>query len=352
MINNFQTGLCYDDVLLVPKYSEITSRADIDLTVELSKGISVKFPLVPSNMLTICEKEMATFIASQGGMAIIHRFMDADSQLKLAEEFREISPDENGKMVDWLKFIGFSIGVKKEDYEMVDEFVKRGVKILCIDVAHGDSKLTIDLVKHIAKKYPDVFLIAGNVAAGDGAERLWNAGADVVKAGIGGGSLCTTRIETGNGIPTLTTLMDVHDMRIKLQNRNPERKLFIMSDGGAKNAGDCVKALCFTDLIMTGNIFAACDQTPGEKLIIDGKAYKSYVGSSTHKANRIEGVSALAHCKGPALPILTKISEGIQSGCSYQGVDNLINLKRDPKFVRITGAGFHESGAHDVIVLK
>lgn len=365
-------GLTYDDVLLEPKFSTVESRSKVNLSVKLSKKISFKMPIIPANMKTVTGFEMAKFIADNGGLAILHRFMPIEDQLDILNDFMLMTGEEE---IDYVNHVGFSVGVKKENIKDVDDLVGLGAKIICIDIAHGDSKLGVEMTKYIADKYPEVFLISGNVATGEGAKRLWKAGADAVKCGIGPGSLCSTRIETGNGVPQLSALIDVFSMKNKLTTStfksnltcsdyyseesesikyDPEinRDIFIIADGGIKNAGDCVKALCFADMVMAGNLFAGTDEAPGEIQEINGKKYKSYNGSSTHKSNRIEGVEALVPYKGSSKNILTKLIEGIQSGCSYQGVDNLNDLKKDPVFIKITNAGLKESHPHDVKIVE
>jgi IMP dehydrogenase len=203
-------------------------------------------------------------------------------------------------------------------------------------------------------RHNDITLIAGNVATGDGARRLWEAGADIIKGGVGAGSLCTTRIETGNGVPQLTALMDIKKVQQELlardqaRNWDHKRSYPFISDGGAKNAGDLVKALCFADMVMTGNLFAGCPETPAPTHYIQGAPHKEYVGSSTHKANHIEGVVAWVPCTGTYDVVLTKLLEGLRSGMSYQGVKSLTELKDSPTFIRITNAGLKESHPHDV----
>ena len=230
--------------------------------------------------------------------------------------------------------------------------------MVCIDIAHGDSQQCVEMIQWLRNNHSELFIIAGNVATGSGAKRLWRAGANVVKVGVGPGSLCTTRIETGNGVPQLTALMDVAEAQRELMalyktKDNPElakRQFPFISDGGIKDAGDIVKALCFADMVMIGNMFAGCEEAPGHVINIDGRSYKEYVGSSTHKANHIEGVAAIVPYKGSVDKILLKLTEGLQSGCSYQGAHNLSALKDNPVFIRITGAGLKESHPHDVIV--
>ena len=356
-------GLTFDDVLLVPRHSKINSRSNVDTSIVLPKGFKFSHPIIPANMKTVTGFEMAKAVADSGGLAILHRFMPLEEQLDIANKFVLMSQDGP---VDYVRHVSYSIGVKKEDYEAVKAFAQVGcAKILCVDIAHGDSDMCLKMCEFISKEYPEVLLIAGNVATAAGARNLWDAGADVVKVGIGPGSLCTTRVETGNGVPQLTALMDIwesklwsttkHDLLkemwpdIELKNKI-KKPVAVIADGGIKNAGDCVKALCFADMVMAGNAFAGAVESPGMSIQIDGKFYKEYVGSSTHKTNHVEGVAAIVPTKGRFQDILTRMMEGIKSGCSYQGCNNLNELKENPEFVKITNAGLKESHPHDVVV--
>lgn|SRR5574337_52946 len=342
-------GLTFDDVLLVPQHSDIGSRSrDVDISVRWG-GLHFEHPIIPANMKTVTGREMAQKIIKSGGLAILHRFMDQKEQLEIANNIFDSHGNEH---------FAVSVGVKPSDKEMVSRFWDAGIRIVCIDIAHGDSNHCTEMISWIKNKYRDTFVIAGNVATGSGARRLWEAGADVVKVGVGPGSLCTTRIETGNGVPQLTALMDVareqSSLNILEMSRNypneKRRKFPFISDGGIKSAGDIVKALCFADMVMVGNLFAGCEEAPGERIIIDGVSYKKYVGSSTHKTNHIEGVAALVPYRGSVDDILTKLREGLLSGCSYQGAHNLEELKDNPVFIKITNAGLKESHPHDVII--
>jgi IMP dehydrogenase len=338
-----QESLTFDDVLLVPQYSELISRSKVDLSVDVN-NFKFNHPIIPANMQTVTGADLALVNSNSGGLSILHRFMSIEDQIKIIKNLQK-----------HLNNLGVSVGVQSSDKENIKLFIDAGVKIFCVDVAHGDSSLCIDICYWIKQNYPNVLLIAGNVATGSGARRLWQAGADIVKVGVGPGSLCTTRIETGNGIPQLTALMDVAKVKEELQNAyyqvHGEVKAYsFIADGGIKNAGDMVKALCFADMVMAGNIFAGCKEAPGETLVINGVSYKKYVGSSTHKANHIEGIAAMVPEKGNFLDILTKLLEGIQSGCSYQGANNLIELKDSPTFIKITSAGLKESHPHDIII--
>jgi IMP dehydrogenase len=346
-------GFALDDLLLRPKHSTITSRAKVDLSVALTKGdFAVKYahPLIPANMSSIMNYQMAKAIFQNSGMGLIHRFMPAKNQLSILEQLS----CTYGSAI--FSYLGLSIGVKEADKDNIYQFVNHGLKILCIDIAHGDSDQCQKMTQWINDNFPHLLLIAGNVATGEGARLLWEAGADLVKVNIGAGSICSTRIQTGNGVPQLTALMEVSEARQQLQNINSlrpstaKRSYGIIADGGCKNSGDLVKSLCFADLVMTGNLFAGCTETPGEEFIIDGAGVKAYVGSSTHKNNHVEGVQAWVAIKGTYTEVLSKLLEGVRSGCSYQNAINLFELRQEPVFVKMTHAGLMESHPHDVRV--
>jgi IMP dehydrogenase len=336
-----EESLSFDDVLLVPKYSEIASRAEVDLTVNLSKDFKFNLPFVPSNMKTISELAMVKeMVFGWNALGVFHRFTDMKTQLEWLEKAK-------GWGRDSLRYTGFSVGVKEQDYKNVDIFVAAGAQILVVDVAHGNSKNCIDMTKYIAEKYPDILLIAGNVADDYGAVNLWQAGADVVKVSVGSGSICLTRINTGNGVSSFTSLTSCYEVKARCEEKLG-RKLYLMQDGGLHSAGCFGKALCFADLCMAGNVFSATDEAPGEILEINEVKYKSYVGSSTHRGAHSEGVEALKKYKGPVAKVIKELCEGIRSCCSYQGMRNLQDLKINPIFRKITAAGIRESKAHDL----
>jgi IMP dehydrogenase len=337
-------GLSYDDVLLVPKHSTIVSRSKVDVSVHMGH-LKFDHPIIPANMASIMGKEMCLATINNGGLAILHRFMDEKEQLLIADQIISDYKDTH---------FAVSIGVKPADRELFRHFYDTGVKIVCIDIAHGDSEPCVKMCQWLRKNYPDVFIIAGNVATEGGAGRLWEAGANAVKANIGSGSICSTRIMTGNGVPSITSLIDVVEARRKLQIRGDiNRAMYIIADGGIRNSGDLVKALCFADMAMCGSIFAGCLETPGKKVNIDGRTYKEYVGSSTHKNTHIEGVSALVSFQQESYQlVLDKMLQGLRSGCSYQNADNLDELKEDVELIRITNSGLIESHPHSVKVIK
>lgn len=327
ILHNLKMGLAFDDVLLIPQYSKIPSRSTVDLSVDLGKGIVLKNPIVSANMKHVTEVKMAKTIANLGGLALLHRFFDNPLE-DIPKMFLEINNSNN---------VGCSIGIQDHDQELIRKLVDAGCKIICLDVAHAHTKRTGEMVSFIAKNFPEVLLIAGTVATKEGAIFLNNHGADVIRCGIGSGSICTTRIETGNGYPLLSSLDECVNPRYKL-----------MADGGMRTAGDLTKALCFADCVMLGSLLSATEEAPGDIITHEGISKKRYDGSSTFKPNRVEGVSCLIPLKGSVVPIIQKLLEGLASGCSYQGATNLKELKNNPQFVRITNAGLVESHPHNI----
>lgn len=328
MLISAKESLTFDDVLLVPQYSTVSSRSAVDMSVDLPKGFRVNSPFVPANMKDVVGFRSAVTFYDKGCLVLLHRFGDdpVNDQIKILKcLIAARQPGATG--------IGCSIGTKEPGMLAAQQLVEAGFKIICVDVAHGDSKAAIDIIKFVSKIYPDVLLIAGNVATSEGARRLWTAGADIVKVGIGPGSICTTRKETGNGVPQMTALENIHNSRLEY-GRFIGRPLGIIADGGIRSSGDCVKALCFADLVMIGGLFAATVESPG-KTSADTK-FKEYRGSSTHKSSRIEGTVLLKPVAGKLADVIDQLTEGVQSGCSYQNAHKVSDLKEDPVFVRVT----------------
>jgi IMP dehydrogenase/GMP reductase len=339
-----EEGYCFDDLLLVPKYSEIKSRADVSLEVDLGKK-KFKHPIIPANMSTIISEKMCENFYLSGGLCFVHRFMEPTEQLDIIKNLEK----KYGKTVR--DHIGVSLGVKKEDYELADYFVKNGVEIICIDIAHGHSLGCMNMVKYISAKYPNVFLVAGNVATGEGALDLWESGADCIKVGVGSSGICSTRIVTSNGVAQMSAIMDVANMKKRWESRLNNKKVSFISDGGCSKPGDVGKSLTMADMVMVGNLVSGCDECPGNIIELEGKKFKRYDGSSTKKqgGKRVEGVKALVPYKsGGVKKILDNLFEGIQSCASYQGVDNLIDLKKNPVFKRVSSSGVRESKLHDI----
>lgn len=333
---NIKIGYSYDDVLLVPKYSEIQHRADVDLTIDWGKNIKT-LPIVSANMKHVVNVNLANTLANLKVMSLLHRFESTEERIN---SFKQTIHNNN--------YVGISIGAVKRELDIFDKLFNEfgnDIKIICIDIAHGHSKICIDAIKHVKGKYPDCLLIAGNVATDEGAYDLWNNGADVVKCGIGPSTVCSTRIETGNGYPQLSALENIYSYFKNFPNR-PK----IIADGGLSKVGNIVKALCLSDGVMLGNMLAGTEEGPGDIIIQNNKKYKAYAGSSTLKKKNIEGYSGLVPFKGSVNNVIQRIKEGLQSGCSYQGVNNVKDLRNNPEFVLLTNSGIVESGPHDILL--
>lgn len=350
-----RSALTFDDVLLVPRLSDISTRSldienpEIDLSSDLGKGITLKIPIISANMDTVTGPIMARAIAEMGGMGLLHRFTQTTQ-----EQVTDFKSAVEGHP-EYANFIGCSLGISPrfKNEELAEKLAEAGCKIFCIDVAHGHHKLVGEFTEYLAKKYPQNLLIVGNVATQKGAEYLYEEGADVVKVGIGPASICSTRIETGNGVPQLTAIHDSYLGKILSENKlNKPGKLKLISDGGHRFGSDIMKSLCFTDAVMLGNLLSGCDESPGE--IIEntqtGQKFKHYKGSSTHKKTHIEGVAGLVPYRGSMKRVIQHLLEGVASGFSYQGARSLSELKENVEFVQVTGAGIKESHPHDILL--
>jgi len=335
----FRKSLSYDDVLLTPQYSNIKSRQEIDIGVKLKRGINLKMPIIASPMDTVSEATMAIAMDSHGAMAIVHRYNTPAEQFAMATKIRETSPGAN---------FGLAVGVSA-DYGMRLKLAKQaGARLICFDVAHGHHTLLERALKETRDSYGDFFhIVAGNVATVEGLNDLADWGADSVRVGIGGGSICSTRIQTGHGVPTFQSILDCSET---------DRDVKIIADGGIKNSGDIVKALAAgADLVMVGSLLAGTTESPGE-LIYDhaGNTFKTYRGMASSEAQidwrgttaSIEGVSTVVPSKGQLQPVIEKLALGIRSGFSYSGAFNLSQLQAKAEFVVQTAAGQSESATH------
>ena len=331
-------GLSYDDVLLVPQYSDIESRSEI--TIGTSIGDShLKVPVIASPMDTVSGATLAAAIHECGAMAILHRYNTPAEQANLILEAREKNPGLN---------VGIAVGVS-DDYLMRVRLAKQmGANLVCIDVAHGHHVLVERALKSIRDGFgEDLTIVAGNVATVEGFNALADWGANAVRIGIGGGSICSTRLQTGHGLPTLQSVIDC---------AQSDRDAQIIADGGIKNSGDIVKALAAgADAVMIGSMLAGTIEAPGSIVYSkDGTRYKTYRGMASQEAQvdwrgktaSVEGISTMVPMKGRLSDTMNKISLGIRSGFSYTGARNLQELHAKAKFVRQTTAGRGESGTH------
>ena len=475
--NDFKTGYTFDDVLLIPQRSRISSRKDTNLQSNLTKNIRLNIPIISANMDTVTESSMAIKIASLGGIGIIHRFMTIDEQIsevlsvkrsegivieqpitigkegtvgqvkelmslhkiggiivkdnsnKLlgivtkrdlffeyddAKSVQDVMTKDlitapegtslddaktifinnkieklpivnsSGELVGLITskdiykrdkipisskdgkgrlMVGAAIGVRDEDIERAVKLTEAGADTIVIDIAHGHSDHTINMISKIKDKIGKTDIIVGNVATGEGTKDLIDAGADAVKVGVGSGSICITRIVTGAGVPQLSAILDC----VSIAN---EYKVPIIADGGIRNSGDITKAIAAgASTVMIGSMLAGTDESPGIIVSRPNGRYKMTRGMASLGAavdRRIketksmdeeemleyvpEGVEALVQYRGQASEVIGKLVGGLRSGLSYCNSKDISELQKNRKFIKITGAGKAESGAHDVLV--
>jgi len=341
-LTNIPLALSYDDVLLVPQYSNINSRNDISLSTKISPRITLNIPLISANMSDVTDSKMAIALGKLGGLGVIPRFMPANLQ---ADEVEKVKLEK--------VLVGAAVGARNGIVERAEALVKAGVDILFIDVAHGHMQKTLDATTKLKQMFGDnVDIVSGNSATFEATDAIFKAGADCVKIGIGPGSICTTRIETGSGVPQITALLEsARSARL--------HKKYIIADGGIKTSGDVIKGLAAgASAIMAGAIFAGCDETPGKLINKGGKKYKVYNASTSlaekikqESNSHVEGVESLVLYKGSLLKLIEKLTANIRSGFSYSGAIDISILWKNAKFVRVTPLGYRENGAHDVILL-
>ena len=332
-------AITYGDLLLVPQYSTLKSRTEVDLTQSLDKDIKLDIPVISSPMDTVTETSMAVAMDFAGGVGILHRYKEMMKEAEMAFHCHEGGATN----------IGAAIGVTGDYLIRAEALVNIGkVNILCLDIAHGHHILMEQALKTLKDKFGDtVHLMAGNVATLEGFNALADWGADSIRCGIGGGSICTTRIQTGHGVSGLETI---------LQCAQSDRDAKIIADGGIKNSGDIVKALAAgADFVMLGSLLSGTDETPGEVITFtDGSKRKAYRGMASRKAQEAwrgkssapEGVATTVHYKGSVSNILNDLVGGIKSGCSYSGARNLRELRTTAQWTRQSSASMAESSAH------
>ncbi len=471
-------ALTFDDVLLVPNYSEVLPT-QVDVRTKLTKKITLNIPIMSAAMDTVTEAELAIAIAREGGIGIIHKNMSIEEQaeevdrVKRSESGMIVKPvtvrpeqtiaeaealmkkykisglpvvDEEGKLVGiitnrdirfvkdfskkiaevmtkenlktvpvgttleeakeilhkykieklpvvddkgYLKglitikdiekkekypnackdelgrlMVGAAIGVGTEALERAKALIEAGVDVIVIDTAHGHSKGVIEMVEKLKGLYPDVDVIAGNVATPEGTEALIKAGADAVKVGIGPGSICTTRIVAGVGVPQLTAVAECAEVADKYD-------ISIIADGGIKFSGDIAKAIgAGARVVMIGSLFAGTKESPGELVLYQGRSYKVYRGMGSLGAMKKgskdryfqseveekklvpEGIEGMVPYRGPLADTIHQLVGGLRAGMGYCGAANIEEMRKKARFVRITSAGLKESHVHDVIITK
>ena len=348
-MGSIKESLTFDDILMLPRYSNVLP-AETNISLNLTKKIELKVPFLSSAMDTVTESNMAIAMANAGGIGIIHRNLNIKNQSK------EVKKVKKKKLL-----VGAAIGTNFEDFERARSLIGSGVDLIVIDTAHGHSEKVLKVLSRLKKINNKIPICVGNIATGEAAKRLYNCGADIIKVGIGPGSICTTRMVAGIGVPQISAIMDVK----KVMKKN---KIKIISDGGIKFSGDIAKALAAgADAIMMGSIFAGTDESPGKKFKIKGKTYKQYRGMgsigamSSGSANRYfqknhkdkskfvpEGVEGRVEYKGSVSKIIYQLQGGLRSSMGYIGAKKLSEITKKAKFVKIIKAGFYESMVHSV----
>lgn len=342
-------ALTYDDVLLVPQYSEILP-ADANLSTSLG-FIRLKLPFISAPMDTVTEAPMAIALGKLGSLGVIHKNMSAEAQ---ATEVKKVTAQNLP--------VGGAVSVGDEQFKRAQLLVKAGAAMLVVDSAHGHSKGVLAQVKHLKQTFKNrVTVVGGNVATAEGTAALIRAGADVVKVGVGPGSICTTRVVAGIGVPQLSAVLSA--VAAARKTHTP-----IIADGGIKYSGDIVKALAAgAAAVMAGGLFAGTDEAPGEVVTINNKQMKVYRGmgsldamekgskdrygqKETKEKKKLvpEGVVGYTPVKGPVADVVYQLAGGVRAGMGYNGAKNIRTLQRVAQFIRITNAGLKESHPHSL----
>ena len=365
-----KSSVCFDDVLLTPRYSDIKSRKEIDLSLSMENiSYTPSIPIVSSPMDTITESEMALQMIRLGGIGIIHRYNTIEQQRLIVSDVCEALINENHASTS---AVAAAIGVSGDYLDRATTLYDAGARILCVDIAHGHHILMKNALAELRGVFGNsVHIMAGNVATLQAFNDLADWGADSIRVGIGGGSICSTRIQTGHGMPTLQSVMNCS---------RSDRDAILIADGGIKTSGDIVKALAAgADMVMLGSLLSGTTETPGDILCDSSNGYsytvttthdglttyapeeddsatkyKSYRGMASKEAqvewrgyqSSEEGVATTVPFKGPVKPIITSLVKGIKSGLSYSGVTTVRELQAIAEFTRQTYSGVSESSTH------
>lgn len=363
-------GLTFDDVLLIPAESHVLPN-EVKLDTKLAPNLQLHIPLISAGMDTVTEGNMAIAMAENGGLGVIHKNLSIEAQVEEVKKAKGKTVDPNlphpavdnqGRLL-----AAAAVGVTSDTFERAESLLEADADAIVIDTAHGHSAGVLRKIKEIREHFPNATLIAGNVATGEGTAALFDAGVDVVKVAIGPGSICTTRIVAGVGVPQITAIYDAASVAQKYGKK-------IIADGGIKYSGDVVKALAAGgNAVMLGSMFSGTTESPGTVFTNEGKQFKSYRGMGSvgamsqqhgssdryfqggvNEANKLvpEGVEALVPYKGDVSNIIYQIDGGLRAGMGYVGAGTIEELIENSQFVQITNAGLRESHPHDVQMAK
>jgi IMP dehydrogenase len=364
--NTMPLGLTFDDVLVIPGFADFMPN-ETDLSCRISRHVRLKLPIVSAAMDTVTESAMAIAMARAGGLGFVHRNMTTERQVEEIRKVKEsmvdvaLHPDAaldaQGRLL-----VGAAIGPGGA-VERATALIAAGADLLAIDTAHGHSKNVIDAIRDLKAAHPGVDVIAGNVATGAAAEALIAAGADGVKVGVGPGSICTTRVVAGAGVPQISAIQWAAAVCKK-------HGVPVIADGGLQFSGDLVKAIAAgADAVMLGSLLARTKESPGQEILLGGRMYKEYRGMGSIGALSNEGNDRYAKSGvgGPVVPegiegripltgtvddLLVQLVGGLRKGMGYAGLRTIEALSTQAQLVRITGAGVRESHPHDITITK
>ena len=352
-------GLTYDDVLLLPDASEVVP-SEVDTSTRLTRKISLRVPLVSSAMDTVTESKMAIAMAKAGGIGIVHRNLPIEDQVKHVLEVKKANSEY---------LVGAAVGVGDDGFARAEALIKAGVDVVVVDTAHGHHRAVLDAIARIKEVHSDIQIIGGNVATRAGAQALINAGADAVKVGVGPGSICTTRVVAGVGVPQVTAIMEAHKACVKAD-------IPLIADGGLQYSGDIAKAIVAgADTVMLGSLLAGCDESPGELVELQGRKFKAYRGmgslgamqsrgeQKSYSKDRYmqddvlsedklvpEGIEGKVAYRGSVSDTVHQLVGGLRSGMGYAGAATIEDLQKNGHLIQITAAGLQESHPHDVTI--
>lgn len=347
-----QTGLTFDDVLLLPNFAAVR-RDDIDLTSQLTKTIRLSLPILSAPMDTVTTAPLAIALGNLGGLGVIHRNLSIQQQAHEVHRAKEGTP-----------LVGAAVGIGEDLADRVSALGIAGADVIVIDSAHGFSKGVVEATQFITNTYKQVQVIAGSVATAAGAKALIDAGAHGLRIGMGPGSICTTRIVSGMGVPQLTAIMDTAAVA----------KAFdvpVIGDGGIRYPGDSTKAIAAgASTVMMGSLFAGCEEAPGKTITVKGKKYRTYRGMGSVAAMKegsaarygqeyrkgqekrliAEGVEGMVPYRGTVEDVVTQLAGGLRTGMYYVGAKTIEELHTHSRFIRITPASMTESHPHDIVL--
>lgn len=348
MILKKNEGLTFDDVLLEPQRTDIESRSWVSTTTRFTNDYLMRIPIISANMDTVTEAEMMAAMWSCGGQAILHRFMPPQEVVRQVNRALDMS---SAKMGD---FVAVSVGIadgSREYFQYLLDHLHYNFHVVCIDVAHGHTSRVERMIRFIAERAPHLSIIAGNVATPQATKDLCEAGVDAVKVGIGPGSLCTTRVITGCGVPQLTAIMDCAEVARRYN-------IPVIADGGIRNSGDIVKALAAgASSVMLGNLFSATDESPN-KVVVDSD-FQVYRGMASRNAmdswkgdkarhTTPEGEMTLIPKKGSVIPIVESLVAGVRSGMTYCDAMTIEELYENAIFRVVSSSTARENGVHGI----